>query len=114
MLRRRQMFKGACLLASMAWWQGAVATEQKLTICALDPPEKEFFAKVISFHGIPIKAPKEVAEDALFAAYERLSMMLSNQPTVISNLASAGAELHIIGREQVTSDLPEHRHLKGK
>jgi alpha-glucosidase len=33
---------------------------------------------------------------------------------VISNLVSAGAELHIIGREQVTSDLPEHRHLKGK
>jgi len=40
--------------------------------------------------------------------------LLSNQPTVISNLAAAGAELHIIGRDQVTSDLPEHRHLKGK
>jgi len=80
----------------------------------IEPPEKNFFAKCSSFQGITIKAPKDVVDEALLAAYQRLSMLLSNQPTVISNLVSAGAELHIIGREQVTSDLPEHRHLKGK
>jgi hypothetical protein len=83
-------------------------------IFLLEPPEKNFFAKCLIFRGIPIKAPADVADEALFAAFERLSMLLSNQPTVISNLAVAGAELHIIGRDQVTSDLPEHRHLKGK
>jgi hypothetical protein len=83
-------------------------------ILVVQPQESGFFAKRLSFHGIPIKASKEVADEALFAAYDRLSMMLSNQPTVISNLVIAGAELHIIGRDQVTSDLPEHRHLKGK
>jgi len=112
------MFQGVSLLVGLVWWHGTVhgAAEQKqpLTICPLDPPEKGFFAKVISFQGIPIKAPKEVADEALIAAYERLSMMLSKQPMAISNLAVAGAELHIIGRDQVTSDLPEHRHLKGK
>src|SRR5438270_3802419 len=41
-------------------------------------------------------------------------MLLSNQPIVLSNLVSAGAELHIIGRNQVTTDLPEWRHDKGK
>jgi alpha-glucosidase len=33
---------------------------------------------------------------------------------VVSNLAAAGAALHIIGRDQVTTDLPEWRHDKGK
>src|SRR4051812_29131206 len=114
----QRALRSVTLLAGLVWWQGTVhgAVEQKkgFSICTLDPPEKGFFAKTLSFHGIPIKAPKEVAGEALIAAYERLSMMLSNQPAVISNLVTAGAELHIIGREQMTSDLPEHRHLKGK
>jgi alpha-glucosidase len=33
---------------------------------------------------------------------------------VISNLANAKAELHIIGKDQVTTDLPEWRHDRGK
>src|ERR1051326_1915264 len=118
MTHSRQIFKGVPLLIGLVWWHGIArsGTEpgERLAISTLDPPEKGFFSKIISFHGIPIKAPNEVADEALFAAYDRLSMMLSNQPTVISNLGKAGAELHIIGRDQVTSDLPEHRHLKGK
>lgn len=118
MTHPRQVLKGVPLLIGLVWWHGTVCAAgepgERLTISTLDPPEKGFFSKVLSFHGIPIRAPREVADEALFAAYERLSMMLSNQPTVISNLAVAGAELHIIGRDQVTSDLPEHRHLKGK
>jgi hypothetical protein len=98
----------AIALKSCQWCVGAPAIQ------TIEPLEAEFFAKSLSYHGIAIKAPKEVVDEALFAAYERLDMLLSNQPMVISNLVSEGAELHIIGREQVTSDLPEHRHLKGK
>jgi hypothetical protein len=83
-------------------------------IVAIDPPEKDFFSKVLDYEGIPIKAPKEVADEALFAAKARLSMMLVNLPEVRSRLHRAGAELHIIGRDQVTTDLPEWRRDKGK
>jgi alpha-glucosidase len=83
-------------------------------IVILEPPEKDFFSKLLDFHGIPIKAHAVVSNEALYAAYGRLSLLLSNQPMVISNLAAAGAELHIIGRDQVTTDLPEWRHDKGK
>src|ERR1041385_3067929 len=75
------------------------------TIQAIELHEKDFFAKRLSFHGILIKASETVVDEALIAAYGRLDMLLSNQPVVISNLVSAGAELHIIGRSQVTSDL---------
>jgi hypothetical protein len=90
-----------------------IPVQDKPAIVRIDPPEKDFFAKSLSFHGVPIKAPAVVVDEALYAAYDRLSMLLSNQPIVLSNLVSAGAELHIIGRDQVTTDLPEWRHDKG-
>lgn len=83
-------------------------------IVRIDPPEKDFFSKSLDFHGIPIKAHAVVVDEALYAAYDRLNMMLTNLPMVVSNLAAAGATLHIIGRDQVTTDLPEWRHDKGK
>src|SRR5947207_920359 len=89
-----------------------------LQITIIDPPEKDFFSKLLDFHGIPIKAHQDVADEALWAAHGRLSLLFSNllsrQPMLISNLVAAGAELHIIGRDQVTTDLPEWRHDKGK
>jgi hypothetical protein len=103
---------------------GCVATlpkqcaETRPQIRIIEPPEREFFSKVLDFHGIPIKAHRVVADEALYAAYDRLALLFTNlltkQPMVISNLVAAGAELHIIGRDQVTTDLPEWRHDKGK
>jgi hypothetical protein len=94
-------------------WCFAACPLHSAEIQAISPPEKNFFTKRLDYHGIPIKAPPVVVDEALYAAYGRLSMLLSNQPTVVSNLVSAGAELHIIGRNQVTTDLPEWRHDKG-
>jgi alpha-glucosidase len=86
-------------------------------IILIEPPEKEFFSKRLDFHGIPIKAHRSVADEALTAAYDRLALLFSDlldrQPAVLSNLVARGAELHIIGRDQVTTDLPEWRHDKG-
>lgn len=83
-------------------------------ITTIDPPEAGFFAKRLDYLGIVIKAPTNVVDEALFAARERLAMMLTNLPSVAAKLRKAGAELHIIGRDQVTTDLPEWRHDKGK
>jgi len=93
---------------------GASSDIHKPTIVVLDPPEKDFFSKLLDFQGIPIKAHAVVADEAMYAAYSRLSRQLEHLPMVISNLAAAGAELHIIGRDQVTTDLPEWRQDKGK
>lgn len=86
----------------------------KPPVTRIDPPEQGFFAKRLDYHGIPIKAHAEVSDEALHEARQRLDLMLKNQPVVRANLAAAGAALHIIGKNQVTSDLPEHRHMKGK
>ena len=90
------------------------ALDRPPAIVIMEPPEKGFFSKLLDYHGIPIKAHAVVSNAALYAAYGRLSTLLSNQPMALSNLVAAGAELHIIGRDQVTTDLPEWRHDKGK
>ena len=102
-------------------WQTEIQSSlvaSNLPIRSIDPPEQGFFAKSLDFHGIPIKAPQVVADQALYAAYARLSLLfyglLDTQPMVISNLVAAGAELHIIGRNQATTDLPEWRQDKDK
>jgi hypothetical protein len=89
-----------------------VATRPVISV--IDPPESGFFAKRLDYEGTLIKAPTNVVDEALFAARDRLSMMLSNLPSVRVKLHAAGAELHIIGRDQVTTDLPEWRQDKGK
>jgi hypothetical protein len=93
---------------------GEAGGEARPAIIALDPPEQGFFAKELVFHGIPIKAPAVVVDEALSVAYDRVSLELKHLPMVTSNLAAAGVEVHIIGRNQVTTDLPEWRQDKGK
>lgn len=102
----------ALAVAATAW--ADPGSRQADAIVKIDPPEKDFFSKAISYHGIPIKSSQEVADEALLAARDRLAMMLTNLPAVCENLRAAHAELHIIGRNQVTSDLPEWRFDKGK
>ena len=80
----------------------------------LDPPEQGFFIKELDYEGIPIKAPEPVDDKALIVARDRLKRLLGRLPNARYNLKVAGAELHIIGKNQVTSDLPEFRDLKGK
>ncbi len=80
----------------------------------ISPPEEDFFSKELDYEGIPIKAPAVVSDNALLEARRRLDMMLCHLPVVRQNLAHAGAQLHIIGKDQVTSDLPEHREMKGQ
>lgn len=80
----------------------------------IDPPEKGFFSKMLDYRGIPIKAHADVTDEAMYAARARLHALLRNQPVALENLVAEGAALHIIGREQVTTDLPEWRHDKGK
>jgi len=91
-----------------------IRREAMPAIQAIAPPEKEFFSKQLDYHGIPIKAHAVVSDAALREAYQRLDMLMEHQPVVLANLVVAGAQLHIIGKEQVTSDLPEHRHMKGQ
>ena len=83
-------------------------------IVPISPPEQGFFSKKFVYQGISIKAHKDVDDQALLEARRRLAEMLGRTPEIVGNLVEVGAELHIIGKDQNTSDLPSERHWKGK
>jgi hypothetical protein len=93
----------AVVLAVLALTFTPVIGQGQDTISRILPPELGFFSKKIAYQGIPIKAHKDVDDRALLEARRRLG-----------NLVEVGAELHIIGKNQNTSDLPSERHWKGK
>lgn len=94
-------------------WRGSLpANPDRPKITVINPPEKGFFEKEINYRGIPIKASRQVEDDALYILYDRLAQQTAHLPQVVSNLAAARAEMHIIGRNQVTTDLPEWRQDK--
>ena len=103
-----------CVLASVAASSEKLPDDARPPIKILNPPEHNFFSKELFYRGIPIKANEVVSDEAMYAAYDRLSMMLGHLPVVVSNLVAAQVELHIIGKDQVTTDLPEWRQDKGK
>lgn len=106
---------GLVLLAATAQICPAQTTNAaRPKITTLTPPEKDFFSKQLDYHGIPIKAHQVVSDEAMYIARERLAMMLQNLPIITTNLVTAKVALHIIGKDQVTTDLPEWRHDKGK
>ena len=83
-------------------------------ITPIIPQENGFFDKRTDYKGIPIRTNRVVSDEAMIEAWHRMDRVLTNMPNAITNLVKAHAELDIIGKDQVTSDLPEFRHLKGK
>jgi hypothetical protein len=78
------------------------------------PAASGFFKKYIDCGGIPVRSSAAVADAALRGACDKISLMLRNVPEVRTALVRRGAELHIIGREEQTSDLPEFAPRRGK
>ena len=111
---RRRILCSIFVVAGVLAIAAAKPAAEDKRIEVISPPEKGFSSKRLEYDGIPIKALKEVAGEAMLQARARLAMMLDKLPGVRRRLHEAGVELHIIGRNQVTSDLPEFRHLKGK
>jgi hypothetical protein len=79
-----------------------------------DEAYSSFYTKHLDAGGIVIRANHDVSDVALGEARRRIDLMLGHLPTVRANLCAAGAEVHIIGKDEVTSDLPENRYMKGK
>jgi hypothetical protein len=83
------------------------------TVRKLSPPFRKFFSKAVDYNGFLIMGHEVVSDESLIEAHRRISHALHAMPGVFQNLLHAKAEFHIIGLQQKTSDLPEHR-FKGK
>eukprot|EP00955_Chlamydomonas_euryale_P100594 365296-Chlamydomonas_euryale.AAC.2 len=63
--------------------------------------------------GLGVKAFDCVGDDAVHGACHIISCMLQEAPRLmVQRMVEAGVQVAIIGREQVTTDIPEHSYLK--
>jgi len=83
------------------------------SVTKVNPPLLGFYSKYLDCDGIPIRSADVVDDKALYVAHSKLKMMLSQAEGVKENLKGNGAELHIIGKDQQTTDLPEWANQKG-
>lgn len=86
---------------------------QNTKVIHLKQPVSGFFTKVLNCDGIIIRSSDTVNDRALQVAVEKMRMMTAHIPAAQHNLVQWGAELHIIGQHQVTTDLPEFADMKG-
>ncbi|HEY0308963.1 MAG TPA: hypothetical protein VGB94_12450 [Acidobacteriaceae bacterium] len=99
------------ILRSWEAVQRAIEMESALgapQVTSLKPLRDHFFAKTLDCSGIPIRSAAIVDSDALVLACGKVRVMLQNLPAARRSLITAGAEFHIIGEFQGTSDLPEN------
>ena len=75
-----------------------------------------FYSKSLRvLDAVAVRGHARVSDAALRVAADRLSRMLRLLPAaVLERLSRRGASVHVIGQRQMTTDLPEHRHLRGQ
>ena len=84
-----------------------------MPITRIAPPERGFYSQQLDVLGTYVKAHADVSENAVLEAGRRINRLLASGPVLAANLASAGAEMHVIGRGQEVTDLPMYRHMAG-
>ena len=70
-----------------------------------------FYRKHVDAAGIPVISSERVEDRALLVAREIVEEMLAHRDDVLGAMQTRGAYVGIMSRDEVTTDIPEHRHL---
>ena len=70
-----------------------------------------FYRKYVDASGIPVIGSEKVEDRALLVAKEIVEEMLAHREDVHAAMETRGAYVGIMSRDEVTTDIPEHRHL---
>ncbi|MFK8113951.1 MAG: hypothetical protein AB8B91_17240 [Rubripirellula sp.] len=82
------------------------------------PPAKlkldAFYTKYTSASGYPIVSSERVNDYALKEAGYLIDMMMANRPDVLRAMIDSGSRMIVMAHDEMTTDIPEHSHLKPK
>lgn len=83
--------------------------------CVIEAPhpvyDTGFYAKQCTAHGIPILSSDAVADEALHAAAAIVAGLLGGRPDLVAVMVERDVRVGIIGKGEVTTDLPEYASL---
>lgn len=86
----------------------------ELIVLRNQPIVRGFYSKLVNCDGVLVRASSVVEDRALYIAAKKIDAMTSRAPQAKENLTEWRAEVHIIGRDQRVSDLPELRQYRGE
>lgn len=73
-----------------------------------------FYEKYLDAGGIPVISSGKVPDEALVVAAGYVEHMLAKRPDLLKALGDGGVRVAVMGKGEVTTDLPEHRKLRPK
>jgi alpha-glucosidase len=74
----------------------------------LDP----FYQKHIDLEGLPVLSSGKVSDEGLQEAAYLIRKMLAKRPDVLKEMARRGVRFVVMAPTEMTTDVPEQRHLK--
>jgi hypothetical protein len=74
----------------------------------LDP----FYKKHLNLEGLPILSSEKVSDDGLLEAAYLIKKMLAERPDILKEMAKRGVRFVVMAPTEMTTDVPEQRHLK--
>jgi hypothetical protein len=101
------IFRRALALAVLASCLSGAAAAQVAAIS-----DDGFYKKELDASGIKVRSSEKTADQALIAAAATIAKMTKRRD-VLANLVKAKVQVAVIARTEVTTDIPEHRFLKG-
>ncbi len=108
----------AVLLMGSAVWAGDLptgplsddgkmpATIAEVSVRAIDPPDKGFYAKRLDYRGLPIKGAAEVSDAAFHEAWRRIDNLLHKNPVILDYLRRAAPRFTSSGRTRARPTCP--------
>lgn len=74
---------------------------------AIDP----FYNKYIESDGFYVVSSEQVSDEALHRAADIVSLMMLKMPEVKKHMVNRGCHLLVIGKDEMTCDIPEYKHV---
>lgn len=68
-----------------------------------------FYKKYLKVLGIPIVGSEQVPDDAFYSVQEKVIEMTSMRPDILKKMIENKAQITIIGKKELTTDMPEYR-----
>ncbi|GAB5402561.1 MAG: hypothetical protein Aurels2KO_07920 [Aureliella sp.] len=73
-----------------------------------------FYEKYVDASGYPVVSSGKVNDYALKEAAFLIDMMLAHRPDVRKAMVESGSRMIVMAHDELTTDVPEHSHLKPK
>ena len=74
--------------------------------------DKDFYKKHLDYKGFSILSSAKVSDEALFEARYLIDQLLGQREDILRAMIKDGCRFMVMAPTEMTTDVPEQRHLK--